>query len=237
VITRNAEYSQNRVLQGIANLIQKLPAAAIKDSTTIGEAELWSTYFDPILSVLVADPEKSVQFQWSNTSSPESGSDKRPDAIISTVTQLEFNSELGFGEAKKVEKDCNANGLCRDLLRLAIFTKNTVDINKLNASLSFQIHGFNISLFLTRLDHHGIYTMVEVGHLKFPKSIEEIPSLVTLRNLKILLAINDAFWRLCRPSKEPELVSARYIKTTDFITDFIEGSKDKNRICSIRLGE
>ncbi|KAG0747806.1 hypothetical protein G6F16_011521 [Rhizopus arrhizus] len=209
------KYSQNRVLQGIANLIQKLPTAAIKDSTIIGEAELWSTYFDPILSVLVADPEKSVH----------------------KVTQLEFNSALGFGEAKKVEKDCNTYGLCRDLLLLAIFTKNTIDINKLNASLSFQIHGFNISFFLTRLDQHGIYTMVEVGHLKSPKSIEELPSLVNLLNLKIFLAINDAFWRLCRPSKEPELINARYIKTPDFITDFTEGSKDKNRICSIRLGE
>ncbi|EIE77967.1 hypothetical protein RO3G_02671 [Rhizopus delemar RA 99-880] len=74
MMSRNAGYSQNRVLQGIANLIQKLPTAAIKDSTTI-----------------VADPEKSVQFRWSNTSSPESGSDKRPDAIISNVTQLEFD--------------------------------------------------------------------------------------------------------------------------------------------------
>ncbi|EIE77968.1 hypothetical protein RO3G_02672 [Rhizopus delemar RA 99-880] len=79
--------------------------------------------------------------------------------------------------------------------------------------------------------------MVEVGHLKFPKSIEELPSLVILRNLNILLAINDAFWRLYRLSKELELINARYTKTSDFITDFIEGSKDKNRICSIRLGE
>lgn len=91
-----------------------------------------------MLSVLVADPEKSVQFQWSNTSSPESGSDKRPDAIISNVTQLEFNSALGFGEAKKVEKECNTYGLCRDLLHGWLFSqKNTIDINKLNTSLSF----------------------------------------------------------------------------------------------------
>lgn len=46
-----------RVLQGIANLIQKPPSAAIKDCTTIGEAEIWSTYFDPMLSVLITDPE------------------------------------------------------------------------------------------------------------------------------------------------------------------------------------
>ncbi|KAL0074353.1 hypothetical protein J3Q64DRAFT_1606276, partial [Phycomyces blakesleeanus] len=131
-------------------------------------------------------PDRPVQFRWSNTSSSESGSDKRPDAIISNVTQLEFDSALGFGEAKKVERNCNTYGLCHDLLRLAIFTKNMIDINKLNESLSFQIHGFNISFFLIRLDHHGIYTMVEVGHLKFPKSIKELPSLVTLRNLKIL---------------------------------------------------
>ncbi|CAO3620111.1 unnamed protein product [Mucor hiemalis] len=237
MMSRNAEYCQNRVLQGIANLIQKIPTAAIKDSSVIGEAELWSTFFDPILSVLVADPEKSVQFRWSNTTTSESGNSRRPDAIISSVKQLEFGASLGFGEAKRYEKDCNRYGRCHDLLRLAIFTKNAIDINKLNGSLSFQIHGFNISFFLTRLDHRGIYTMVELGHMRFPESIEELPSFATLRNLKILLAINDAFWKLCQPSKEPELIIARYSKTPDFITDFIEDSQDKNRTCSIRLGE
>lgn len=39
-MSRNAEYGENRVLLGIANLIQKLPTTAIKDSTSIGEAEL-----------------------------------------------------------------------------------------------------------------------------------------------------------------------------------------------------
>ncbi|KAI8978986.1 hypothetical protein BDB01DRAFT_798841 [Pilobolus umbonatus] len=73
------------------------------------------------------------------------------------------------------------------------YSQNCVlqDISKL-----IQIHGVNSSfLFLTRLGHHGIYTMVEVDHLKFPNSIEVLQSLVNLRSLKFLLAINDVFWR------------------------------------------
>jgi len=35
----------------IASLIRKLPTVAIKDSTTIAEAELWNACFDPILSI------------------------------------------------------------------------------------------------------------------------------------------------------------------------------------------
>jgi hypothetical protein len=39
---------------------------------------------------------------------------------------------------------------CEDLLRLATFTKDTIDSNKLQAALTFQIHGFNITFFLSR---------------------------------------------------------------------------------------
>lgn len=70
MMSRNAEYGQNR-LQGISKLIRKPSTGAIKDSTTIGEAELWSIFFDPLLSVLVAHLEKVVKFRLSNTSSSE----------------------------------------------------------------------------------------------------------------------------------------------------------------------
>ncbi|SAM00144.1 hypothetical protein [Absidia glauca] len=80
-----------------------------------------------------------------------------------------------------------------DTLRLSIFDKNTIDVNKLDAALAFQIHGFNITFYLTRLTAKGIYTFVEIAHLRFPQSIEDLPSLLTLLNIKKLLGINDVF--------------------------------------------
>jgi hypothetical protein len=53
---------------------------------------------------------------------------------------LAFGSNVGFGEAK-IHQGCYSKSLCLDTLRLAIFTKNAIDVNKLDGALAFQIHG------------------------------------------------------------------------------------------------
>lgn len=68
--------------------VQKLPTATLKDSTSISESELWSTYFNPVLSCIVSDPDKLVHLRWTNKMTPE-GSKSRPDAIISDFYQFE----------------------------------------------------------------------------------------------------------------------------------------------------
>jgi hypothetical protein len=57
------------------------------------------------------------------------------------------------------------HALCHDLTRLATFAKDTIDINELQAALTFQANGFNIIFYLTRLRHDGIYVMQEIGRL------------------------------------------------------------------------
>lgn len=52
-----------------------------------------------------------------------------------------------------------------------------------NSELDASLHNSDISFFLTRLDHHSIYTMLEIDHLEFPISIEKQPSLDSLLNL------------------------------------------------------
>ncbi|KAG1075224.1 hypothetical protein G6F41_001071 [Rhizopus arrhizus] len=97
-----------------------------------------------------------------------------------------------------------------DTLRLAIFNKNAIDVNKLDGSLAFQIHGFNITFFVSRLVANGIYTFFEIAHFGFPQSLDNLPSFISLKNMKLLLGINEAFWRLCRKSDDSATIAGRY---------------------------
>ncbi|KAF1801190.1 hypothetical protein V8B55DRAFT_1528726 [Mucor lusitanicus] len=63
-----------------------------------------------------------------------------------------------------------------DTLRLAIFSKNAIDVNKLEGAF------------------------YEVANLHFPESLEDLPSFISLKNITLLLAVNDVFWRLCKKS-------------------------------------
>lgn len=103
------------------------------------ESELWCTYFDPMLSSVISDPDRSVHLRWTNAIPAENGK-SRPDAVISEKPQLVFGSSRGYGEAKVLQGSCSKL-LCLDTLRLATFTKNSIDVNKLDAALAFQIHG------------------------------------------------------------------------------------------------
>jgi hypothetical protein len=67
----------------------------------------------------------------------------RPDAVISEKQPMPFGNSVGYGASKTLQGS-SSKSLCLDTLRLAIFTKNAIDINKLDGVLAFQIHGFNI---------------------------------------------------------------------------------------------
>ncbi|RCI02396.1 hypothetical protein CU098_011624 [Rhizopus stolonifer] len=86
--------------------LKKLPFTAIKDKTTIGEGELLTTYFDPILANILANPNGNVLLRWTNVTCDATG-DKRPDSTISKLTQVSFGPSLGFGEAKVAQPTCD----------------------------------------------------------------------------------------------------------------------------------
>ncbi|KAG0181244.1 hypothetical protein DFQ29_008947 [Apophysomyces sp. BC1021] len=129
-----------------------------------------------------------------------------------------------------------ADTLCMDTLWLAVFNKNTIDVNKLDAALAFQIHGFNFTFYLTRLTFKGIYTFLEITHLRFPQSLEDLPSLLTLVNIKKLLGINDAFWRHFKKSETLDVVEARYKPTLVTLDIVIGTNQDAARSCVLRFG-
>lgn len=235
VLASQLNYSQKRLLLGVINLIQKLPCSPLNDYKQVSESELWSTYFDPLLSCLISDPDRLVHLRWTNTIPNEKGK-SRPDAVISEKRQLVFGGSVGYGEAK-TRQGCCSKVLCLDTLRLAIFTKNAIDVSKLDGALAFQIHGFNITFYLNRVTAKGIYTFREISHIRFPQSLEDLPSLLTLVNIKNLLEINHIFWSTCKKSEHPDIVEGRYKATQMSLDIMIDPSQDSTRQCVLRFDQ
>jgi hypothetical protein len=87
-----------------------------------------------------------------------------------------------------------------------------------------------------RLVATGLYTFVEIAHLQFADSVENLPSFCTLMNVKKLLAINNVFWRYCKESAQPKKIEARYAKTLTTLNELIDEKQDSSRSCVLRYG-
>ncbi|KAG2219327.1 hypothetical protein INT45_006860 [Circinella minor] len=80
--------------------LKKLPRHTMMNFEKIGKVELQATYYDAVLSEIVADQDKNVALRWANKASDEA-TDIRPDAIIiSTLMQHDYGYSLGFVEVK-----------------------------------------------------------------------------------------------------------------------------------------
>ncbi|KAG0175575.1 hypothetical protein DFQ30_005271 [Apophysomyces sp. BC1015] len=202
------------LVRGITAGMRKLPLVAIESKETIGECELFTMYFDPILSALLSNPDRNVLLRWSNVTSDEAGK-MRPDATISKILQCDFGSSLGFGEVKLARPSIDHHALCHDILRLAIFAKDTVDKNKLHAALTFQIN--------------------EIGQLTFPRSLKELASFVNLKNMRTLLMVSEVFWRLCQPVDDEDYWKPKRRPTHPAIYSMIDATKDRHRVCALRF--
>lgn len=125
-------------------MILKFPRDPIVDVTDISESELWSIYFDPLLSAVFSDNERNTLLRWLNKQTDDSL--LRPDASITLVDQLHFGAHIGFGEVKIIQPTCDKAALCSGFLRLTHLTKECLDSHLLDASFSFQIYGKCASL-------------------------------------------------------------------------------------------
>ncbi|KAI7856466.1 hypothetical protein BDC45DRAFT_56076 [Circinella umbellata] len=131
--------------QSILFGLSKLPMRTMLDRVVCEETELWSSFFDPILSSVLSDPEKNVILRWSNVI-PDEGSTSefiqvRLDALICEIDQLRWGRTIGYGEVKRAEPTTNLDSLGQDIVRLALLTKTSLTKSKVNYVTAFQIHG------------------------------------------------------------------------------------------------
>ncbi|KAG1533259.1 hypothetical protein G6F51_012711 [Rhizopus arrhizus] len=162
------------VVEGIANLLTKLPRNRLLNLDKIGEVELQTTYYDAFLSEIIADQDRNVALRWANKSSSEEETDIRPDAIISTLMQHDFGYPVGFGEVKPGNSSTTKHSVCMDILRLGITSKRAIDKWHLSGCLVFMINVFYISFFVVRKQHKHLYMMTEIGAMTVASSLSEL---------------------------------------------------------------
>lgn len=79
----------------------------------------------------------------------EDSKSKRPDTVVFNMLQNQYDTGVCYGEAKLEEAKKAPNMLAQDLLRLALFCKDTIDAKRLSSCMSFQAVGK--VLFVTRI--------------------------------------------------------------------------------------
>lgn len=93
-----------------------------------------------------------------------------------------------------------------------------------------------MTFYLNQVAAKGIYTFKEIAHVRFPQSLEDLPSFFTLINIQKLLMVNHIFWNTCKKSQHPDIIHSRYKETQMSLDTIIDSSQDSTRQCVLRFG-
>lgn len=137
--------NQNKHVVQIILCIKRLAEDLLEEVQTnsIKEFELCSRYLQVALQPLFDDSTNNVLFRWTNTISSESRktnfktSKKSPDGCISITEE----ANVGFAEVKTADGRSSHYEINFGLYRLAVFSKNAIDTNKLLDTLGIQAVG------------------------------------------------------------------------------------------------
>ncbi|KAI9494733.1 hypothetical protein BDB00DRAFT_882650 [Zychaea mexicana] len=177
---------KSNVVEGIADLLVKLPFDPIADKNQFGEVDVQTRYYDPLLSSIVADTTRKVVLRWPNKEDTMT-TGIRPDAIVSTLVQRAFGQSLGFGEVKLGGDNTTNHSLCLDTLKLAVLSRNSV-LKYDHPILTFQVN--------------------EIGRITLPEALSCLHSFITLKNIRTLLRVTLLFWHCCyQADSSPSVVA------------------------------
>ncbi|ORZ03828.1 hypothetical protein BCR43DRAFT_64611 [Syncephalastrum racemosum] len=102
--------------------------------------------------------------------------------------------------------------------------------------LTFQMHGFHIIFFLACLRHDGNYETQELAQHTFPRSLEELVTFVSLKNMRKIMTVSDSFRRLCRPVRDAHRFQEKRHHTHPSIYFLVDSTKSRRgRFCALRF--
>ncbi|KAL9541267.1 hypothetical protein MBANPS3_009224 [Mucor bainieri] len=191
------DYKAN-VIEGIADMLVKLPLLSISDQSSHGEVDLQTRFYGPLLDPMLADNIKKISLRWPNKEDSLT-TRIRPDAIVSTIVQHSYGQSLAFGEVKPGDATTTTLSLCIDTLKLAMLSRNAIKEYGMPV-LCFQINGFTLVFYMAQQSHPPVYTFTEIGRINMPKSLSSLHEFVNLKHLNILLSVTRTFWHCCCPS-------------------------------------
>ncbi|ORX48497.1 hypothetical protein DM01DRAFT_1326214 [Hesseltinella vesiculosa] len=184
-----------KLLISITRLLLDLPLNPM--NTVMNESELITGYLLPALTHLFQDDDMDVRMRWTATEAADttktSVTKKLPDCLVTLYPDsTEDGVNVAYGEVKREGERKNHYLANKDLVRLALFAKGTVDDSTADTAASMAIHavGRGLTFYLVKIQAEGIYTMAELAHLDVPMAISDIPSYLTkLSTLKNVLHV------------------------------------------------
>ncbi|KAG0182698.1 hypothetical protein DFQ28_001938, partial [Apophysomyces sp. BC1034] len=228
-----ADVLDKKIIMSIHQLCLSLPLDAIMSD--ISENDYCSRYLTPALQPLFDDDVKNTQIRWSATVAANKRScslaNRRPDCIITTLTDNNFSSSLGHGEVKSHAESDNHYHTNMDLLRLGHFCKDSIDEHKLLASIGIHVVGPLLTFYLMELKADGLYVMQELNTVRMPLCIDDIPAYLT--NLSKIKNVIHHFFRLCTQAEPSTAIilgkRKRDSPTTAQFDHVIEQTVDRKR--------
>ncbi|KAG1275899.1 hypothetical protein G6F65_009590 [Rhizopus arrhizus] len=192
-LSLNQEPAVAKIVKLYQALLIFLPPTVVAE---LNEATLSARYLQPVFSVLF-DMESS-QFSITNENNIECElnpniTKKRPDGQWTTGVSIYGRKANGFLEVKMLSEKENHSKINIDLVRLGIFSKNSIDVHNLKWCMAIQAIGTNLTFFLTQKVNKNLLLMVELEHIYFPQSREELVGLLGLsdRLFKVLVAYSS----------------------------------------------
>ncbi|CAO3626379.1 unnamed protein product [Cunninghamella blakesleeana] len=196
-----------KIIKSIKAMIETLPNEVLNDEPH--EFELLSRYLNACLLPLFDSPNDGILFRWHDNTNLESStttasiSKRRPDSSIVMLDGYCFDYSRGFGEVKSKHFYNKYQSINKDLARVGIFCKNSIDVNNMKGVLGFQAVGRNITFYISKLVSDGVYIMYQLKNFTVPGSVKQICSL--LGYLDDLYFILNVFEAHCT-QMEPEVI-------------------------------
>lgn len=193
---------------------------------------------DPFLCGLFDDPDEGIYLRWTNEITLEARqhedlSAKRPDICITSLHGMTWMSNHGYGEAKSAAQGENNYLICHDLLRIAIFCKNALDVQNMEGVLGLQIIGRTITFYILVLPATGLYIMYEPEIITIPSCLDDWTKLIM--DMPRALRVLDAFNRICNRSVRPSMpMRHRPTISSSAFNHIFSSSQDCKRSCHVK---
>ncbi|KAG2217463.1 hypothetical protein INT45_011899 [Circinella minor] len=97
---------------------------------------------------------------------------QRPDAMVLEVKGVHYAKCIAYGKAKAANTDIHGKGVDLDV-RLAVFSKNYIDVNKLNHVVAFH-YSENITFYIEKSQGEGAYVIAELAQITFRQAISDV---------------------------------------------------------------
>ncbi|KAI8875290.1 hypothetical protein K501DRAFT_263983 [Backusella circina FSU 941] len=224
---------QFRVIKATANLLGKVLYKVLSEE--IKEQELSTRFVEPLLTGLFDDPDNNVLLRFTGLITAEAKKNlnltkKRPDITATLIDGLNFGTSLGFGEIKCQTESDNNYASCKDLLRIAIFSKASIDTNNLKGVLSYQVIGELLVFYILTLANDGLYILYELTDIKIPLTMDDL--LKFGLDFNKLVSVLKIYGKWC-VEKEPPITNSRkrLSMDDDDFDKLIEKTVDRKREC------